>query len=273
VNIKYLISVVLFLALIISGCSDDKEADQSSDQSSEKQSTTATETKDTAASETPKTFNGPVIGTFDSGGYTYLHISTPYGPVWAAGPITAVKKNDQVSFVGKMLMKNFLAKSMNRTFDEIYFVYAFTVNGVEAVGTPSPNETMSAGMGSKMDPHGGGTAPASAAKSPFKTMPKKAFSKAEKGQTIAEILADTGKFKGKNVKIRGRVTKYTSDILGKNWVHIQDSGAGNDLTITTTSIAKIDDILLVEGKLELQKDYGEGFVIDVVVDNAKVTVE
>lgn len=256
-NIKYLVSMVLFSALIITGCSDDKSAEQTSEEQP---------MADNATSETPKTFNGPVIGTFDSGGYTYLHISTPYGPVWAAGPITPVKRDDQVSFVGKMLMKQFLAKSMNRTFDEIYFVNAFTVNGQQPVVAAAPAE-----MNSKTDPHanGGMDTPAS----PFKTMPTKPFTKAKNGQTIAEILADTGKFKDKNVKIRGRVVKYTSDILGKNWVHIQDSGTQNDLTITTTSIAKIDDILLIEGKLELKKDYGEGFVIDVVVDNAKITVE
>ena len=62
--------------------------------------------------------------------------------------------------------------------------------------------------------------------------------------------------------------------MGKNWIHIQD-GTGakgtNDLTITTKNIVKLGDIILVEGTLELDKDFGSGYKYDIIIEDAKIT--
>lgn len=38
-------------------------------------------------------------------------------------------------------------------------------------------------------------------------------------------------------------------------------------------ILKIDDIVLIEGQLVLNKDYGYGYVYEILVENAEVNVE
>ncbi len=88
---------------------------------------TATATAPTNAFN--NTFSGEVLETFDASTFTYVQIKTDNGSVWAAGPITAVKKGDTVSFGGQTPMENFHSKSLNRTFEMIYFANSLSVNG------------------------------------------------------------------------------------------------------------------------------------------------
>ncbi len=57
-------------------------------------------------------------------------------------------------------------------------------------------------------------------------------------QTVADIFAQKSALAGKPVKMRGKVVKFSPEIMGKNWLHIQD-GSGqagtNDLTVNTSS--------------------------------------
>ena len=54
-------------------------------------------------------------------------------------------------------------------------------------------------------------------------------------------------------------------------IHIRDSSTQDDLTITTDSTATIDAVVVVEGKLALDKDYG--YVYPLIVEDASVTKE
>src|SRR6476660_2902712 len=44
-------------------------------------------------------------------------------------------------------------------------------------------------------------------------------------RTVAEIITDRTRLKGKTVAVRGKVVKFTSAVMGKNWVHLRD-GSG-----------------------------------------------
>jgi hypothetical protein len=100
--------------------------------------------------------------------------------------------------------------------------------------------------------------------------------KAPGGYTIQEIYAQRTKLAGKEVAVRGKVVKYNAQIMGRNWLHIQD-GSGkegaNDLTVTTTTPAKLGDTVLVRGVLATDKDFGAGYKFGVILDNAQITVE
>lgn len=69
--------------------------------------------------------SGTVVETMNSGGYTYALIDTGKRKVWAAAPGTKVTVGQRTSFPGGALMKGFHSKTLNRTFDEIYFVSGF----------------------------------------------------------------------------------------------------------------------------------------------------
>jgi hypothetical protein len=124
-NIKRVVGFSLLATLMVAGCTEDKTAATS---------TGTTTTKNTmpqqnAAAQDASIFSGKTIETFNAGGFTYVHIATPDETIWAAGPLTPIKKDDEVSFSRNMLMKNFHSKTLNRDFEAIYFVDRFTVNG------------------------------------------------------------------------------------------------------------------------------------------------
>jgi len=73
--------------------------------------------------------------------------------------------------------------------------------------------------------------------------------------------------------VRGKVTKFTANVMGKNWLHIRDSSTLQDLTVTTKDTAVIDDVIIVEGKLELNKDFSYGYVYPVILLDAKIIKE
>jgi len=101
----------------------------------------------------------------------------------------------------------------------------------------------------------------------------KPFAKVENGQSVNDILKNKDKLAGKTVKIRGQVSKYTTSVMGKNWLHIRDSSSDQDITITTDASAQLNDIVIAEGQLVLNKDYGYGYVYEVLIEDAKLTVE
>lgn len=70
---------------------------------------------------------GEVKNVATAGGYTYLEVKQAGGDIWIAAPETAVKVGDKVSWGGGMVMQNFNAKSLNRTFDRITFADGVTV--------------------------------------------------------------------------------------------------------------------------------------------------
>ena len=59
----------------------------------------------------------------------------------------------------------------------------------------------------------------------------------EEGKDIAWVYASKDSLAGQPVTLRGTVVKYNPNILGWNFLHIQDgSGSGDDGVITSYSI-------------------------------------
>ncbi len=254
---RHLFPVLITGLLILPGCQrQDEEADV------DKATVTTTTTEQApaavkpAAQATPVTgrVHGKVIDIIEAAGYTYVQVDTGSQKLWAAGPATPFQKGDMIAFSTGMPMKNFHSKSLDRDFDLLYFVDAFTTDKGVA------NNTIT-------EPHGGLAGQSQAA------VPVVGVSKAEGGQSIADIYAQKETLADKPVKVRGKVVKITPAVLGKNWIHIRDSSTGVDLTVTTGGVAEKGDIVLIEGTLGLNKDFGYGYVYDVIVEDAKVTVE
>lgn len=81
----------------------------------------------TPGASAPVTLSGTVAEALDAGGYTYVHLKTDQGEVWAAGPQTpGIEVGDTVGVPDGMLMKDFTSPSTGRTFDEIFFVSALS---------------------------------------------------------------------------------------------------------------------------------------------------
>ena len=199
---------------------------------------------------------GKVTEVLNSAGYTYAQVDTGSEKVWAATPTATVKVGDMIAFTTEMPMSDFHSKSMNRDFPLLYFVSEFITDQSGQAVTSSVQSS----------PH-------SMSKKDVTAKPIKAIEKIEGGNTIAEVYTEKEKLNGKVIRVRGQVTKYTENVMGKNWLHIKDSSTQEDLTITSNETAELNSVVVIEGTLALDKDFGYGYVYPLIVQDASVTKE
>jgi hypothetical protein len=207
------------------------------------------------AKEDKSSLSGKVVETMDSGGYTYVNIDNSGKKTWVAVPKIKVKVGQDISFQPGMVMSNFQSKTLNRTFETIVFSGGVTgQNGTANVSTSS-NQT------------------------PPKVSKDKPV-KIEKASgpdayTVAELYEKSAALDKKTVVVRGQVVKFSHDIMGKNWIHIQD-GSGdpsrgtNDIIVTLHDTASVGDILTAKGTLYKDKDFGSGYKYAVIVEEASI---
>jgi len=80
------------------------------------------------------------------------------------------------------------------------------------------------------------------------------------------------------VTLRGKVVKFSPQIMGTNWIHLQDGSgdpttATNDLTVTSLVQVNVGDTVVASGPLTLDKDFGYGYKYNLIMENAEVTIE
>jgi len=217
-----------------------------------------------ASTEAPaaggETLTGPVLEQVAASPYLYLRIKTSRGDVWAAVPETTIENGTVVTVANPMRMTNFESTSLQRTFDEVYF--GELGSGGAAMGMAS------AGAGT--NPHAGVAQTAAAVQ--VGQVEKAAGADA---RTVAELWAQKGTLEGKPVTIRGVVVKANNGVMGKNWIHLQD-GSGdaaqgtNDITVTSAETAAKGQTVTIRGTVRTNKDFGSGYVYQVLVEDAKL---
>ncbi len=93
-------------------------------------------------------------------------------------------------------------------------------------------------------------------------------------KTIEALHKEKTELKGQQVQLQGKVVKVNEQIMGKNFIHIQD-GTGekgtNDLTVTTQDLPKIGDEVTVIGTVVLDLDLGSGYLYPLIVEKATVS--
>ena len=247
----------------LTGCVEQTDEAPASHTSAPDQEPAATPAADDSAWE------GKIIETMDASGYTYVLVDTGSEQIWAAGPKTVVKTGQSVTVPKGMKMANFSSKTLDRVFDEIYFVNAFQLDGQK----PSAGDAHAA---PSKDPHGGMTMGNRSPEATADPVKVEGVAKADGGYTVEEIFTKSAELEGKSVKVRGQVVKFTANIMGANWVHIQDGtgeGPTGDLTVTTSGQAAIGDLIVVEGPLSVNKDFGAGYKYSAIIEKAEVTKE
>lgn len=109
---------------------------------------------------------------------------------------------------------------------------------------------------------------------PAQSVKKGTIAKAKGGYTVEELYAKKAQLNGKKVSVRGKVVKVNPQIMGKNWLHLQD-GTGkpgtNDITITTTQNANMGDLVLAACTMAVDKDFGAGYKYDVILENCTLS--
>ncbi len=239
------------------------------------------------AMASPQSLGGEVVETMSSGGYTYMKVDTGSEQTWVAIPQSNIKVGQKVNYQPGMVMNNFSSKTLNKTFDSILFSSGLVGAGGGAHG----------GMAMGMPPAGGDSfasaiqaesgadptaAQASAAGSggslgaitPFAEV-KIEKAPGDNGYTVDEIFAKSAALHGKTVRVHAKVVKFSSMIMGRNWIHLQD-GTGDpmtnthDLVATSSEQVNVGDIITIEGVLASNKDFGAGYKYSAIIEEAKV---
>jgi len=65
--------------------------------------------------------SGTVVQSMNSGGYTYALVEQDGQQNWFAMPETEIKVGEEVAFAPGAVMTNFSSRTLNRTFETIYF--------------------------------------------------------------------------------------------------------------------------------------------------------
>jgi len=184
--------------------------------------------------------------------YTYLKVKENRTERWVAVSKQEINVGDVFYYDNALQMNNFQSKDLNRTFDEIYFVSQIST-------TPIGKETMGGGM------------PAHSGKVETQKLSSITLEKAAGEITLANIFEKRDEFAAKEFEIRGVVVKINKQVMGKNWIHIQDGTDFNsqfDLTITTQDLAEMGDEVTFKGKISINKDFGSGYRYDVIMEDA-----
>lgn len=183
--------------------------------------------------------------------YTYLKVNENGTENWIAVTRMEAAPGETYFYNEGMEMKNFESKELNRTFESVYFVQEISKEPIVAA-IPVP-EGHGKAQGGKTDGI--------------------SVSPADGSVSIADLYAKRADFSGKTIKMKGQVVKVNNEVMGKNWIHLQD-GTGSaddfDLTVTSMETAEIGDIVTFEGAITLKKDFGYGYFYEVIMEDAKL---
>jgi hypothetical protein len=97
----------------------------------------------------------------------------------------------------------------------------------------------------------------------------------ENAYTIGEIHEQRTELSGQTIAVRGKVMKVSRMIMGKNWIHIQDgtgdpAASTHDLVVTTSAEPEQGAVVVVEGALQADRDFGSGYKYDVIIEDAEI---
>ena len=207
-----------------------------------------------------------VLETIDAGTYTYLRINSSQGEIWAAVPAAQTKVGDTVTVAGAMEMKNFKSKTLDRSFPSIWF-------GTLGGAAPAP-----AAAGKALAKTGEQRAKTGEERAKAGALQVAPVAKAEGpgAVTVAELWASRKELAGKQVTLRAKVVRYSANIMGSNWLHLQD-GSGkaedktHDVTATSKTSAAVGDVLVVSGVVAIDRNIGAGYNYPVLIENAALT--
>ena len=91
------------------------------------------------------------------------------------------------------------------------------------------------------------------------------------GKTVAAVFTEADQLKEQVVSMNARVVKINRNIMGRNWITLQD-GTGTDpdnkLLVTSQEVAAPGDLVIVKGTVKTDVDLGYGYSYKVLLEEA-----
>lgn len=187
-------------------------------------------------------------------GYTYLRALEDKKEVWLAVVKIQAKAGETFHYDDAAPMSNFTSKELKRTFPEIFFLAK-----IDPGPAPVKTETISYEVAATK-----------------KNKKAKKYAPSVEVSCIANLVENKKNYADKLVIIKGEITKNSSGIMGRNWLHIKDGTSylgKDDLVVTTEQDFKIGDKVIFEGLFSLDKDFGSGYFFEVILEDAKAQIK
>jgi hypothetical protein len=194
--------------------------------------------------------------------YIYLKLDEQGKENWLATLKLKVSPGDEVEYRGGDIMEDFYSKALDKTFESIRFVTQIRViySGNASTDQAMPSDEYHQNI---------------AKEKPAPSIPERGdITRVEGSKTIEEIFAAGDQLSGKKVVLNAAVVKVSKNILGKNWITLQD-GTGttpNDRIVATTlQTIKIGETFTIEGIIRTDVNLGAGYIYRALLDDAKFT--
>ncbi len=202
----------------------------------------------------PGTHGAIIKEVIQTSNYTYLNVAEEDKEYWMAVVRTDVKPGDSVYYTKSYEMQNFTSRELGRTFPSIQFVQ-----------DPSSHLAPVAPVSNQ---------PLTPKKVEVKRWSEISVTTPPGGITLESLYKNPASYAGKKVILRGVVTRFNDQIMGRNWAHIQDGTGWNekfDLTVTTNDSVAVGRTATFTGVVALNKDFGSGYFYDVILEEARVS--
>lgn len=184
--------------------------------------------------------------------YTYILAEENGNLQWIAIPSMEIEVGDSYYYHGGLNMGEFTSRELGRTFSSIIFLNGLVspdlVEGNNSDSKDSVRQAKALETEIRIDPANGGI-------------------------TISELFSKREEYANQIVRIRGKVSKYNSGIMKRNWIHLQDGSSPEknlDFTATSNEEVMLGDIVTLEGIITLDKDFGAGYFYTTIMENARI---
>ncbi|MCF8378928.1 MAG: hypothetical protein K9H49_05075 [Bacteroidales bacterium] len=205
-------------------------------------------------SETDGVYKIVVEEVLQTSQYTYIRTTLDKKEQWLATSSRVIETGSTYYYKDGLLMTNFKSQELDRTFDEILFLNDIFTTPPVAKEEPTMGQIGHAGTVST-EKH------------------EVSVPVAEGGISIAELYENKDSYTGKKVKVSGEVVKFNPEIMGVNWIHLQDGTDFQgqfDLTVTSDQVVAIGDIVTFEGVIAVDKDFGYGYFYNLLMEEGAI---
>lgn len=249
--------LILIVALMMAGCGDSPKVISATSQAAPAPATatpraeTAPMSSATASGYSSELHQVKVEEVLPTARYVYLKVLEGDQSYWIATRKQEIQLGGIYYYRNGLLKTNFESKEHQRVFDKIYLVS----NLVSENHGSDQRQQIETHSDEPASFPGTATPPPSAA-----------------GVTsLGDILDNPKAYEGRTVRVSGACVKINSQIMGRNWVHLEDGSQGDyDFVITTNDYVAQGAAVTLEGVVSLDRDFGSGYRYALIIENGKV---
>ena len=95
-------------------------------------------------------------------------------------------------------------------------------------------------------------------------------------KSVEALYKEKTALKGQQVRLQGKIVKVNNQIMGRNFLHLQDgtgsaADGNNDLTVTSQETAEVGDQVTIIGTVAVDHDFGSGYLYPLMVQEAAIS--